>query len=123
MKRDKWCIKQAALLEMQYRCQPVFTYELHDGQYRCDFQHMETKDVQCFGHGHSEEDAFRAAIKVFVPKVSKERKLEDDNQNLRARLANLESQLASQSSAANEKPSRKNQKATEPDDAVSSGTF
>ena len=120
---NKWCVKQAALLEMQHGLRVHFSSMAPGGETRCQFQHVSNGEVHHHALGSTEEDAFREAIKTFVARESESDQLRSANESLRQRLADLESQLASESTTNDARPNGSRKKTSEKDDAVSSGTF
>ena len=118
---NKWCVRQSALLEMQHglRVHFVSTQNLM----RAEFKSISDNSTHHTGEGPTEEAAFRAAIQTFVARKSKADQLESDNADLRERLADLESKLATQPAADDAKPNGSRKKTSKKDDAVSSGTF
>jgi hypothetical protein len=120
---NKWCTNQAALLEMQHGLRVAFTTLAESGMIRAEFKDIQTREVQHADVGGTEEDAFRAAIKTFVARKSKAEQLESDNADLRQRLADLESELATKSTTNNATSHGSRKKDSQKDDAVSSGTF
>ncbi len=122
-RNNKWCLQQSALLEMQHGLRVAFATVMPSGEVEAQFKDIKTREVQHSGMGTTEEDAFRAAIKTFVARKSKAESLESDNADLRERLADLESKLATEPDADDAKPNGSRKKTTKKDDAVSSGTF
>ena len=90
---------------------------------RAEFKSISDNSTHHTGEGPTEEAAFRAAIQTFVARKSKADQLESDNADLRERLADLESKLATQPAADDAKPNGSRKKTSKKDDAVSSGTF
>jgi len=113
--------RQGALLEMNHSLRPHFVSS--GGKIRCEFKHISDNDIHHEAWGNTEEAAFREAIKTFVARKSKSDQLKSDNEDLRKRLADLESQLEAQQAANNAKPNGSRKKTDQANDAVSSGTF
>lgn len=120
---NKWCIKQSALLEMQHGLRVQFSSLSGSSETRCRFKRITDGSVQHEGTGNTEEAAFREAIKTFVAVESETDKLTAVNEDLRKRVAHLESELAPEPPKDNAKPNGSRKKTSKTDDAVSSGTF